>query len=125
MKFDFDEWAQLAKKDNTAFEKKREMILKQLIDSRSSNEQDLRRLNGLQFKINMIRRQHQSPMGACIAISAMMMDKLYELVTLDMAELTQGREQKLDNNAVVGNIIAFDTKKKHNRVGLNKHSWHK
>jgi hypothetical protein len=52
MKFYFDQWDQLAKQDNITFEEKRGAILKQLIERWVSNDNDLSRLNGLQFHIN-------------------------------------------------------------------------
>jgi hypothetical protein len=52
MKFDFDQWAQLAKQDKVAFEENRDAILEQLIERWASNDNDLSRLNGLQFHIN-------------------------------------------------------------------------
>lgn len=119
MKFDFDEWAQLAKQDKIAFEEKRAITLKQFITSCASNDRDLRRLNGLQFKINMIRRKHKSPMGACIAISEMMVDKLYELVMLDISELILNAEKKTEKKAAIDNIIPFDVSIKHSRLSLN------
>lgn len=125
MKFDFDEWAQLAKQDKVAFEQKRDATLKQLIETYASNDNDLRRLNGLQFQINMIRQKHKSPMGACIAISEMMMDKLYELVTLDIAEIIQHTEQQTINNTASDNIIPFEPSKKRDKLGLNKENQHK
>lgn len=118
MKFDFDEWAQLAKQDKIAFEEKRANTLKQYIASRASNERDLRRLNGLQFQINMIRRKHKSPMGACIAISEMMVDKLYELVMLDISELILNAEKETEKKSLIDNIIPFGVSRKHGRVGL-------
>ena len=125
MKFDFDEWAQLAQQDKVAFEQKRDATLKQLIETYASNDNDLRRLNGLQFQINMIRQKHKSPMGACIAISEMMMDKLYELVTLDIAEIIQHTEQQTINNTASDNIIPFEPSKKRDKLGLNKENQHK
>lgn len=113
MNFDFDEWALLAKQDNVAFEQKRAAVLKQFIESHASNDKDLRRLNGLQFQINMIRRKHKSSMGACIAISEMMMDKLYELVTFDIAELIQDAEKQPDKMAATGNVVPFHASTKH------------
>lgn len=118
MKFDFDEWAQLAKQDKVAFEDKRGAFLKQLIESWASNDHDLPRLNGLQFQINMIRRKHKSPMGACIAISEMMMDKLYQLMTMDIAVISINVEKKTDNKTVIDNIVSFEASRKHDRVGL-------
>jgi hypothetical protein len=117
MKFDFDQWAQLAKQDKVGFEENRDAILEQLIESWASNDDDLRRLNGLQFQINMIRQKHKSPMGACVAISEIRMGKLYELMTLDIAEISLNAEKKTDNKPVIDNIVPFKASSKHEKVG--------
>lgn len=119
MKFDFDEWAQLAKQDNVGFEKKRSDILKQFIASCASNDNDLRRLNGLQFQIDMIRRKHKSPMGACVAISEMMMDKLYELMTLDITDITLNAENQRRNKFSSNNVVPFESSRKNERNGMS------
>jgi len=118
MKFDFDEWAQLAKQDMVAFEEKRDATLKQFIESCASNDDELRRLNGLQFQINMIRRKHKSPMGACIAISEMMMDKLYELVTLDITDIIVNAENPTNNKTSSNNVISIKASRKHDGLRL-------
>ncbi|MDO7596977.1 MAG: hypothetical protein MUR51_04745 [Pseudomonadota bacterium] len=57
-------------------------------------------------------------MAAWIAISEMMMDKLYELMTLDIAEISLNVEKKTDNRAVIDNIVSFETSTKHVKVRL-------
>lgn len=37
---------------------------------------DQRRLRGLQFRIDMVRRRARTPMGACLKISSMMWESL-------------------------------------------------
>lgn len=83
MVFNFDEWAQLAKKDKAAFEQKRITALKQAINDCAKTDAELRMLNGLQFKIDMLRRKHKTPMAACVALSTMLMDHAYRMVHPD------------------------------------------
>ena len=45
----------------------------------SAPEHSQRRLRGLQFQIDAQRQTHDSPMGACIAISKMMHESFYHL----------------------------------------------
>ena len=73
----FDELVKLALEDPAAFERLRQEHIEALISAAPEHTQ--RRLKGLQFQIDMIRRKNKSPMGACITISKMMYDALYHL----------------------------------------------
>jgi hypothetical protein len=112
MKFNFDEWAQLAKQDEAAFEEKRAIILKQEIENCASNDRELRILKGLQFRIDMIRRKHKTPLAACMAISKMLMDQVYQLENLDIAAIIQNSATEAGQNTDTCKIIPFDTLRK-------------
>lgn len=73
--FDFDKWMRLAQEEPRRFEKLRRQIIEQQI--RASSPSSQKRLRGLQFQIDSKRRLSGSAMGACIAISGMMFDHLY------------------------------------------------
>lgn len=77
MSFDFDTWAHLAQHDKEEFERRRQIAIENLIAS--APEASQRRLRGLQFKIDMERRRAVTPLGACVRISEMMWDKVFEL----------------------------------------------
>ncbi|PHS14888.1 MAG: hypothetical protein COA86_14530 [Kangiella sp.] len=77
--FDFDEWASLHKNDPEAFEEKRIEWLTACIINAPQKYQ--KRLNGLMFHINSIRRLEKNPMQTCLKISAMMMDSLNDMRT--------------------------------------------
>ncbi|MBA2350814.1 MAG: DUF3135 domain-containing protein [Burkholderiales bacterium] len=77
MAFDFDTWAHLAKHDKDEFERRRQAAVEQLIASAPPASQ--RRLRGLQFRIDMERRRAVTPLGACVRISEMMWDSVFEL----------------------------------------------
>lgn len=75
--FNFDEWALLHKNDPEAFEAKRiEWLTTCVIEA---PQQYQKRLNGLMFHINTIRRLEKNPMQTCLKISTMMMDSLNDL----------------------------------------------
>lgn len=111
MAFNFDEWAQLARQDQAAFEEKRASTLKQAIADCANSDKERRRLNGLQFKVDMIRRKHKTPLGSCVALSEMLMDNVYQLINLDLDEIRRRTEDKADG-AEKCQVIAFDRLKK-------------
>jgi uncharacterized protein DUF3135 len=71
--FDFDELARLAKDDPEAFESRRELMIREVIDSTSPEVK--RRMEGLQWQIDQIRSASANPMSSCLKISQMMWDK--------------------------------------------------
>jgi len=111
MAFNFDEWALLAKQDRLAFEQKRTHTLQQFIASRAKTDTDLRKLHGLQFKVDMLRRKHKTPIAACIAISALLMQHVQQLANLDLAIEIQ-KANELNQTGRNANIIPFPTAKK-------------
>jgi hypothetical protein len=72
--FDFDEWANLARTDALAFERRRHRMLQSVIEQAGPDHQ--RRLRGLQFQVDMERRRARTPLQACMRISAMMWDSV-------------------------------------------------
>ncbi|MGB0494984.1 MAG: DUF3135 domain-containing protein [Kangiellaceae bacterium] len=75
--FDFDEWMQLYKNDPEAFEEKRiEWLTTCVVDAPQKYQ---KRLNGLMFHINAIRRLEKNPMQTCLKVSSMMMDSLNDM----------------------------------------------
>ena len=73
--FDFDMWADLAKKDPAAFEaKRREEIQKVMSLAKGRNQ---KRLEGLQWRIDMGRRLNPHPLASCAKIFNMMWDSMY------------------------------------------------
>jgi hypothetical protein len=73
--FDFNEWASLARRDPEAFEVRREEAIEQLILAAPEHLQP--RLRRLQWRVDMERRRHDNPLGACLGIYGMMMDSVY------------------------------------------------
>ena len=73
--FDFDMWSNLAKTDPEAFEAKRQEEIKRVIDR--APERLRRRLEGVQWRIEMVRRLHHHPLAACARTFNMMWDSMY------------------------------------------------
>ena len=73
--FDFDAWAKLAQTDPEAFEKQRQKVLRDAIDSATSHMR--RRLEGVQWRVDMERQRSKSPMTACVRTFSMMWDSVY------------------------------------------------
>lgn len=74
---DFEQWAQLAKKDPQTFEQLRHRLLEAYIARSSSSHQE--RLRRLQWRIDRLRDQADNPMSACVQISNLMWDTFDQL----------------------------------------------
>ena len=72
--FDFEAWARLAREDPEAFESARRRVIEAFIDSAPAHRR--RRLQGLQFRVDLERRRARTPLAACIRISGMMWDSV-------------------------------------------------
>jgi hypothetical protein len=81
--FDFEVWAALARDDPEKFERQRREAIDALIASSPANR---RRLEGVQFRIDMERKLAHSALKACLRVSEMMWDTFLELRT-ELAEL--------------------------------------
>ncbi len=76
IEFDFDHWAELARKDPEAFEEKRSAIIKSTIEQSPTRLQ--RRLQGIQWQVDTVRSNSTNPMAACLKISNMMWKSVLE-----------------------------------------------
>ena len=75
---EFDYLSKLYQTDPEKFEELRTLEINKLIDGAS--ERNKKRLQGLQFQIDVKRKIHRdSPMGSCIAISKMMQESFDSL----------------------------------------------
>lgn len=74
--FNFDFWAGLAQCDPEAFEDLRSRYLQLAIERASPHHR--RRLQGLQFRLDLERRRAKTPMAACLKFSELMMNSLHD-----------------------------------------------
>ncbi len=72
--FDFDRWANLARQDPAAFERHRRAEIVRLL--RRVPVSRRRRLRGLQWRIDQVRRTSGTPLAACVRISQMMWESV-------------------------------------------------
>ncbi len=75
--FDFDAMKQMADSDPDRFEAVRAEMIQSLIDM--APEETRRRLQGVQFKVDSIRRITKTPLGVCVKLSKMMWHSVNEL----------------------------------------------
>lgn len=75
---EFDELVDLARNQPDELEALRKVLISEVISGASSDEQR-RRLEGLQFKVDMERRRAASPLAATIKLSEMMCQSLADL----------------------------------------------
>lgn len=103
--FDFDEWVELAKEDPAAFEARRDALLREAIDQAPLHFR--KKLQGLQFQVDMIRERSAHPMGACVRIGSLMMDSLFAIKwgCSGNAITSQGNPSRSDTGK--SNLIAF------------------
>lgn len=72
--FNFDEWSALAKLAPDEFETRRNSAIEKVIQGCTNS----RRLRGLQCRIDLERARARTPLKACIRLSSLMWDSLYE-----------------------------------------------
>ena len=72
--FDFDEWATLAKSAPDQFEMRRRTYIEHAI----SESNNIRRMRGLQCRIDMERIRARTAMKACLRITSLMWDSLFD-----------------------------------------------
>lgn len=76
--FDFDDWAMLARTAPDDFEQRRRAVIESLI----SSSDNVRRLRGLQWRIDMERKRAHTPMKSCLRLSTLMWDAFVDLNNL-------------------------------------------
>jgi len=74
--FDFEEMSHLAKNDPEEFEKKRKILIKNLIDQSPKSTQQ--RLKHLQWKCDAAIQSSKTPLQSCLRINSMLMDMFYK-----------------------------------------------
>lgn len=72
--FDFDEWSTLARMAPDEFESRRSLAIERII----TTSVNMRRLRGLQCRIDLERARARTPLKACLRLSTMMWDSFYD-----------------------------------------------
>jgi len=106
----FDEWRVLASSDPEGFEAMRRRVLQAAIDR--APEKHRQRLQGLQWRIDQVRRRSTSPMAACISLS----DMMWESFAGDkgLIKTLQGMPGQLHGNkgTASAKVIPFEKRRK-------------
>ena len=71
---DFDQWADLARRDPAAFEKQRTRTIESMLRRVPVHRQA--RLRRVQWKVDQIRGRCATPMSACVKLTALMWDSV-------------------------------------------------
>ena len=74
-KFNFDEWAELAKSDPKLFERRRREAVEKMI--KDSAPQRQKKLRGLQWRIDVVRKKYKDPRVSTHRLFSMMWDSVY------------------------------------------------
>ena len=104
----FDVLLEMARNDPQGLETLRRSLTDAVIEG-ASTEPRRRRLQGLQFRVDMERERASSPLGATIRISEMMCKSLAELHR-SMVEShigPDGRKQKTDTPQISATVFGF------------------
>ncbi len=72
-KFDFDEWARLARTEPDTFERRRRAEVEAFISAQAGARRE--RLRRLQWRIDRERERSPNAMAACVRLSNMMWDR--------------------------------------------------
>lgn len=103
----FEVMADLARTDPPAFEAMRKKLIRDAI-AQVRNDVRRRRLQGLQFQIDMELRKAANPMAGCIRISQMMSESLLELhQALNGASTTSNNSLPARTNTDGATILDF------------------
>lgn len=101
---------ELGKTNPDQLESYRLQSIEQLISSASPENQ--RKLRGLQFKIDMICKKHNNPMGRCVAISKMMHESVHQLSLAFKGLLDDNARMHVPTSKnIVNNIVNLSSKK--------------
>jgi uncharacterized protein DUF3135 len=73
--FDFDQWVSIAKTNPEQFELMRQQLINDAINQAPDDLKQ--RMEGLQWQIDQICNQANSPIDACLSISQKMLDNIY------------------------------------------------
>lgn len=86
------DWAQLARQDPQAFETMRTELLNEFIQNSPANLQ--RKLQGMQWKIELVRQRSSSPVEALAEITGMMWQSTQQLgkKQQDLLDVCTGKE---------------------------------
>lgn len=111
-KFDFDEWAELARSDPQLFEKRRRQAVGQVIASAPRAQQP--RLRGLQWRVDIIRKKYKDPRVSTHRIFSLMWESVYG--TNGLLDALHLKDMSVDSRQKPASILRFDRSRKAEQV---------
>ena len=96
----FDVLVEMARNEPERLEALRQRLTKSIIDN-ATNEQQRKRLEGLQFRVDVERRRARSPLAATIKLSEMMCHSLADLHRSMVTPLATESEEPLNPSAKI------------------------
>jgi len=104
--FDFNVWAELARKDPQAFELERRLLIERAIMKAPAGKQQ--RLRCLQWKLDQIRDLASTPMAACLQINQLLWEHIVsERGLLHCLQQLQSGKHPGDNESPTAKILQF------------------
>lgn len=104
--FDFDAWAELARKDPQAFELERKLLIERAIMRAPEDKQ--KRLRCLQWKLDQIRNLASTPMAACLQINRLLWESIAgEQGLLHSLQRLQSEQRPDSGNQTPAKILQF------------------
>ncbi len=76
-KFDFDDWAELAKRDPEAFERRRDQVVSEVCGH--MNVDSAPAIAGIRWRIDIERKRCTTPMQLCLRLSSLMWDRYLDM----------------------------------------------
>jgi hypothetical protein len=105
-KFDFDAWAELARKDPQAFELERRLLIERAIMRAPADKHQ--RLRCLQWKLDQIRDLASTPMAGCLQINRLLWEHIVsERGLLHTLKRLQSGERSGNSEPATAKILPF------------------
>ena len=106
----FEDWVSLANEDPDAFERLRQELIDEFIDSAPPDRR--KHLRSLQWRIEQERARSQTPLGACIRITRMMWERLTSAGGLvdQLRNLSNSLEHPGDTQVRRAQVLEFPPK---------------
>ena len=105
--FAFETWERLARHDPDQFEAKRLEAIERLISTAPESKQQ--RLRGLQWQVDQTRARAESPLAACVRVSALMWETVAGENGLleNLASLTRTPHAKPRTPQTAAEVLVF------------------
>ena len=116
MEIDFEAWSRLAKEDPAEFERRRELVLRNAIETAPPVFRQ--RLEGLQSRLDLERQRATTPLASCVRLNSLMWAGFFRL-RKELANTARAGRAAENAPARSAQIIPFRSGR-HGHVGLSQ-----